>query len=333
MTLDNTDIKPQDSLLSHLSILGLKEIRLSKRKRAAIHRELAEGRPLSDVLTRHKGSVTKSYLAVIRAGEKSNNLDKTVHELSSSLKTISNYQRRLYHAISYHVVIALFCSSLLILTSIYLYPIYKAWYHMAGLSLSSIGGLIGIWVYLMEILGNTIKINTILVILISFFAFIFINPGLRTRIIYNIPFIGKVLKDMISFKIIWLLHTMLTYGISLSDAIDSISELTRNRYIRQSLNKIAFNMTQSGESLSQAASSTGIFSPFAIWLVKVGEEKNCLLENLGAIVDFYKNGIEVEIMNFVTSFETISLSITGLIVGGMVYLLFSSYLGLLISFY
>jgi len=76
------------------------------------------------------------------------------------------------------------------------------------------------------------------------------------------------------------LSVMLRSGVSIIEALDVISDQTKNQNFKNALIVIK-NKVESGQSLYKALSSyPDIFDPFYLYLIKVGEEVGTLDQNL-----------------------------------------------------
>lgn len=85
---------------------------------------------------------------------------------------------------------------------------------------------------------------------------------------------------------------LLLAGMSLSDALEFVSEEIHNKTLR-AIVKSMYDDIQSGFTLAEALKNSKLFSPYVISLVQIGQESGRLTENIAIIVDEQKKSQEM----------------------------------------
>src|SRR5207249_3170942 len=107
----------------------------------------------------------------------------------------------------------------------------------------------------------------------------------------RLPFIGKMWTKFSISQLMRTLHTLLSGGIPLVNAIDVAASAVGNRLISGRLSRVSQSVKE-GEPLWSSLHKTNLMTPMAVEMVKVGEETGALEEMLKNISDFYDEEID-----------------------------------------
>ncbi len=142
------------------------------------------------------------------------------------------------------------------------------------------------------------------------------------------PFVGRIWTKFSISQLTRTLHTLLSGGIPLVNAIDVAADAVGNRVLAATLSEVSQGVKE-GQPLWSSLQKTGLLTPMALEMIKVGEETGALEEMLKNISDFYDEEIDTSLTSILAIVEPLMLVFMGLIIAtillAMYYPLFSVY--------
>jgi type IV pilus assembly protein PilC len=117
------------------------------------------------------------------------------------------------------------------------------------------------------------------------------------------------------------LATILSGGTPLVDALDISRGAISNRFIARGLADAASEIRK-GSTLAAALERPQILPKLAIEMLSVGEETGSLEPMLRDVAEFYDGDLDVRLTQLTTWIEPVLLLIMGIVVGGIVIIMY-----------
>ncbi|MES2218334.1 MAG: type II secretion system F family protein [Pseudomonadota bacterium] len=146
------------------------------------------------------------------------------------------------------------------------------------------------------------------------------SPTLKKNldtVLLKTPWLGTFLKKVIFTRITRTLATMLTAGLSITNALTMLSEISTNHIIQTALTQLHSDIN-AGKRIHEALQNAAIFPPLMTRMIKIGEESGTLETMLEKIAVFYEADIAYWINNFSHLLEPLIIMILGVLIGGLV---------------
>ena len=282
-------------------------------------RDIEEGAPFSNTLEKHKDVFSNLSINVIRAGETSGNLRKSVDYVANNIDHNYTLSSRIKSALIYPTVILVvfFIIGFLVITFILpnLTRMIKElnadipWYTQAV-----------IW------LGDFMESYwwAVLIIIITFIGGIiyYINTDSGKKefdqIKIKLPIIGPIFRYIYVARFAENLSVLLTGGIPIIRALTVVSSVINNSVYEAVILRTAEEVKVGG-SISTVLSRSAIIPPMVSNMIKIGEESGQLEAVLGHIYKFYTQETETMTKNLSTLIEPILMVIIGIAVGFMAF--------------
>lgn len=132
----------------------------------------------------------------------------------------------------------------------------------------------------------------------------------------RIPIFGDLQQRITLSQFTWTFSLIISSGVPIIKGIELASNSTTNSYFSLQLMKMK-TAIENGESLSQAAIATGLFTPITIQMIEVGEESQKLDKILSDIAKYYDDEIDYDLKRLNELIEPVLL----LLIGGMILIL------------
>lgn len=261
------------------------------------------------------------FVGLVKAGEMSGTLDKSLAKLSDLLEKTVTMQKRVQSAMSYPAVILVVSMAVGAFFTFYIMPQMLPVFTSLGVTLP-LPTKILVWV------ATTLQNPWISVPLaLLFFVGIFVAfsayqkldkaPEIRFIIDQNllkIPVFGELLKLSAQAKVLYTMSTMLEAGSSLTETMQTVERVAGNQVISTKL-KAARESVLCGVPLFQAMTLYEVFHPMALQMIKVGEETGTLDEMIGRVAKLHEEEVEHTLDTLASLIEPIIMGVMGIVVG------------------
>ena len=276
------------------------------------------GKALSDALSAHPQVFPKVYVNMVRAGEVGGALDQILIRLVDYLEDVEELRSYLISALIYPCILTFVGSASIIVMVTVVIPKFAVIFENAGapvpFPMQVLMGLSGFltgywWLILLMIGGGAYWLNTLLKT----------EEGRLNwdRQMLKLPIFGTVLRKIEVSRFTRTLGTLLQSAVPLIQSINIVKEIVENQAIASTMESIKSGVKK-GEGLTAPIREAGIFPPFALHLLAVGEETGRLDDMLLQIAEAYDRELRISLKRLVALFEPAIILVMGLIIGLMV---------------
>ena len=299
---------------------GLAESTHNVVMRNALHdvlQSLESGRDLASSLARHPTIFTPLFLSMVRVGESTGTLDNAFLRLCDYLGQDQDVQDRVKAALRYPIIVVIMIALAVAVITVFVIPNFAPLFKILGNDIPwptrVIMGASDLVVHhgVALIIGAMLVATTINRYLAT--------PGGRykwDRYKLKFPVIGDLIRQSILSRVTRSLSISLEAGLPMIQALTLLSRSSGNEFLAERLLRLR-DAVERGDSLSRAATTSGIFPSLVLQMMMVGEESGELTRLLEEISGFYQREVDYRLKNLTALIEPIL--IVG--VGGMVLIL------------
>lgn len=286
-----------------------------------VSRSLRNGFPLSVALERIPGAFTPLYLGIIRAAEGTSDLPKSLARYLAYRRRIDVLQSQIVSAAIYPAILLLVGSLVALFLMGYVVPRFASVYEASSQQVPFASRLL--------LMGGRYVASNQLILFIScsftFFAmFVSIRfawqKGLLLAWLGRVAGIGGRIRIVELSRLYMTLGMLLEGGIPIRNALrmasSAVSLPLQNQLVQVE------ELIKEGTSLSAAFSRCGLATPIATRLMRVGEKSGQMGEMLTQTAQFYEEETSRWMSRFSKIFEPLLMAGIGLLVGGIVILLY-----------
>jgi type IV pilus assembly protein PilC len=287
-----------------------------------VRQDIRGGSSASEALARHPQFFSDLYLATIRAGEQSGNLPEVLQRYITYLKLMIGLRQKVMKALAYPAFLVIVGIAVVGFLLSYVIPTFVSVY---GESAKSLPAATQALINLIQIGGSQL----IPLLAMAAVALIAAQAWYRTpagrlaadRYLLRLPVIGPILVKHYTIQLTRTLATVLSGGTPLVDALDISRGAISNRFIAGGLADAASEIRE-GSTLASALERPKILPKLAIEMLSVGEETGSLEPMLRDVAEFYDGDLDVRLTQLTTWIEPVLLLIMGLVVGGIVIIMY-----------
>jgi type IV pilus assembly protein PilC len=279
--------------------------------------ELQNGRSLSEALLTRPREFSRFVAASVRAGEQSGSLDEILGRLAAGLERDHALRKKLGSALTYPAIVLAATVGVCLLLLTTTVPIFQSMYEQLRIEVPPILRILVSADALLKSGGLVIFAGCAAVA--STIAVARWRADQRVCAVLEgfqlgLPVIGTIAKKARAARIARLLGMLLSCGVSLHAAIPIVSEATQGPRFQASLRALRLALFQ-GSSMSPALQASGLYEPFFLQLVRVGEETGTVGEMLVRVAEHYEFDVETALQQLGTALEPIVIIVLGGIVG------------------
>lgn len=305
-------------LANALSILEEQSTQEMGRMISGLLKEIEGGGTFSQALERAKGTFSRVYIQLVRAGEVGGLLDSVLERLADTMEKQKEFRAKIKGAMVYPIIVVLAMVAVSFIMMIFVVPQLTDMYKDFDAELPfATRLLIGI---------SNFFVNYWWMAIASFGG---IGYALRSwkktktgersidKLLLRLPIIGVLRRKVILTEFSRTLALLLSAGVSLLEALEIVSEALDSITVREALEDAA-TYVERGQPLSQAIGRHDIFPPILYQMIAVGEETGKLSDILLKLSTYFESESEHAVKNLTTALEPLIMVVLGVGVGVMV---------------
>lgn len=282
-----------------------------------IRTDLEAGKPLAAAMSQHPECFDDYYVAMIRIGEATGNIENIFLKLHGHLNFQRQMRSQVKSALRYPLTVVGVIAVALIIVNFFVIPAFAKVYigfkaelpFFTKLLIGSSNLMLNYWwVFLSALVGAVVGAQ----------MFLRTHEGRLAwdKLKLRIPVAGKIAHRATLARFSQSLSLALTAGLPITSAMALVGETTDNAWLAEKIDAIKMQLER-GENLYRSCSASGAFTPATLQMILVGEESGTLDEMLLEIAALYQEQVEYDLKTIASQLEPIML----LFLGGLVLIL------------
>jgi len=287
-----------------------------------VREDIRGGSSASDALARHPSYFSELYIATVKAGEQSGNLQEVLQRYITYLKLMIGLRQKVTKALSYPIFLIVIGLAVIGFLLTYVMPTFVSVY---GESAKTLPWATQTLLDLVRHAESRLLPAAVLMVGLALgIRAYYATPAGRLavdRFMLNLPLLGPVVIKHNTVQLTRTLGTILAGGTPLVDALHSARGAVSNRWISHGMVK-AVNEIREGVTLAAALDRPKVLPKLAIEMLSVGEETGSLDAMLRDVAEFYESDLDTRLTQLTTWIEPALLLVMGVLVGGIVIVMY-----------
>ena len=284
----------------------------------SIRSDVEQGKSLGDSLALFPNVFKPLYVAMIKAGETSGQLDIIMRKLSEHLDKVAKIISQTKSALYYPVAVVFMSIAIIIGMLVFVVPVFAQQFQSAGHDLPALTR----WVVDASnfIRDHYIIFSAILVgIFLSFKFALKTEQGRRTydKYILKVPAIGLLIHKTVIARFCYTMSAMLSGGVNMIDALLICAVASDNKVVEENIIVIK-NKVEQGEGLAASMRESFIFPIMVVSMAEVGEQTGSIDTMLAKIAEIYEEEVEEQVKALLSLLEPLTIVIIGGCIGFIV---------------
>ena len=290
--------------------------------------DIRSGSDLSAAMGKYPTVFSNIYLAMIRAGEVSGQIDEILVRLAGYMEEAQKLKAEIKWAMTYPVVSIVMILGITLFLMVYIVPQF-------GTIFSQITDKNGNPLELPGITKVTLGISTFLIeqwwviILTVVGTVVAIKAYKKTErgayqwdwLMLKMPVFGPLFSKVALSRFSKTFATLIKSGVPILGALEIVSATSGNQVIMRAVDA-ARDSVREGNTLADPLARSPVFPPMVVKMIAIGERSGALESLLEKISIFYDEQVEQSVKALTSLIEPIMIGIMGVMVGGIVLAVF-----------
>lgn len=267
-----------------------------------IQDKVRSGRNFADALE-ESGKFSRFYVNMVRAGEASGSVDEALERLVEYMLRAKELRSTVMSALIYPIILLVVAVSSIIALLIFVVPQFSRMFEDMGGQLPALtkaviaaGDMLKHqwWLLLAIMLGILLLIQVLLK-----------NEATRNSLDKSMlkwPLVGSLISKVEMARFSRSLSTLLHNGVPLLGALQIVKNTMSNRVMARAVEEAAGSLKQ-GESLTKTLLSKGVFPPYALHMLRVGEETGQMEHLLNEVATIYDAEVKTSVQQLLALME------------------------------
>ena len=277
-----------------------------------------QGLNLSAAFQRHPGVFNNLYIAMIKAGEISGNLDEILDHLATYLENIDDTRRKVRSAMTYPIFMLIFMATMITAMFIWIIPKFSDVYAQLGSKLpKATQTLVSLSEWVSSNFGSILFFSFIIIVSIWMISKTRKGGFFIDSLILKLPVFGSLNKQAILNKFCKTFGILVGAGVPVLESTLLLSKVVDNRVFEEATLDASKDIRE-GYNISTALRRTEVFPSIMLQLTSTGEETGELGDLLDRASDYYYKQVNVLVDRMTTLIEPLLILAVGVVIAIMV---------------
>jgi len=290
--------------------------------------DIRAGSDLSAAMSKYPTVFSNIYLAMIRAGEVSGQIDEILVRLAGYMEEAQKLKNEIKAAMTYPVVSLTLIVGITLFLMTYIVPqfgtIFAQITDKNGNPLE-LPGITKVTLAISDFLVNQWYVPVVLIV----GTVMGIQVWKRTEqgayqwdwVMLHLPVFGQLFQKVALSRFSKTFSTLIKSGVPILGALEIVSATSGNRVIMKAVDS-ARESVREGNTLADPLARSPVFPPMVVKMIAIGERSGALEALLEKISIFYDEQVAQSVKALTSLIEPIMISIMGFLVGSIVLAVF-----------
>jgi general secretion pathway protein F len=294
----------------------------------ALRASISAGESFADALERHPAIIEPAYVAMVRAGEASGNLDSVVHAIVEDRARRHLLTERIGSAIRYPCFLVGSAALILVFFLVYVVPQFEPVFKDLGAKLNSGAAFViaaSAWLR-----GNADMVLASSIALILAAWFVFKRPQTRMTMIAAlscVPGIAGLLRDRRAARLLGTLGLLIENGVALPAALKILRDIVTEPRHASAAERV-HEQVRNGRRFADALAETDLLPPLAVRMLRVGDETGDLASIARHAAQFYEHKLGTGLDRLMGAIGPLVIVLVSIVIGGLIVSIMSALLSI-----
>ena len=253
---------------------------------------IRKGLNLSESLSRHPGVFNTLFVAMVKAGEVSGNLNEILEQLSSYLENLDDTRRKVKSAMNYPIFMILFLIGMLMVMLLVIIPKFSQVYSQLGAGLpAATRQMIDFSTWFGNNVGFLGFVTFTVIAIIWLISKTQRGGYALDSFILKIPVFGTLTEQSILNKFCKTFGILIGAGVPVLETTALLRKVVDNKVYERAIDN-ASDLIRDGYNISTALRRTEVFPSILLQLASTGEDTGELDDLLDRAADYYQKQVD-----------------------------------------
>ncbi|MBQ9119275.1 MAG: type II secretion system F family protein [Lachnospiraceae bacterium] len=279
---------------------------------------VGKGETLADAMRQNPKIFPAILINMVEAGEASGSMDTSFARMATHFEKTAKTQAMIRKAMIYPVVLMLVAVVVVIIMSVVVFPKFSTMFESMGSELPGITKMVmGLSDFLVESWYILLLVVVLLVVVLKVFQTTPAGKHVFGWLAMKAPVFGKMNVKSASANFARTLSTLVSSGMSISEALEITARSMGNIWYQEALEKAKLEVEQ-GVGLSVALKACELFPPMVYQMLNIGESTGNVETMLDKVAEYYEEEVEMQTQGLSAAMEPMIIVVMGVIVAVLV---------------
>jgi type IV pilus assembly protein PilC len=284
--------------------------------------DIRGGTDLSTAMDKFPKCFSNIYIAMIRAGEVSGQLDEILSRLAEYVEASLKLKRDIKAAMTYPVVSLVLVVGITMFLMLGIVPKFREVFASMEITLPALTSVIlNIADWMKENVLALFAIIAACVVAVKAYAKSKTGKWQLDWLILNVPVFGPLFRKVALSRFAKTFSTLVKAGVPILGALEIVSQTVGNQVISKAVDEARESVRQ-GEGLSEPLGRSPQFPPMVVKMIGIGERSGALEQLLEKISIFYDDQVAAAVKSLTSLIEPLMIAVMGFLVGTIVLAVF-----------
>ncbi len=305
-------------------LLKVIDIMIADFSKPALRRFLSEvkealqsGKPFHSAFLKYSNYFSPVFVNLVKAGEKSGNLDMVFESLSNALERERNFRDKIFAAMVYPIFLVVIGFFIMLFLIGFALPRVSGVFASSGFSpptfsrvVFAVGGFLSNYILY-------IGFGSVFIILFLYYFTRFTKPGraFLRRFVSLIPVVSNLYKKISLQQLTSTLSLLMKSGLPILESLKIVSNVVTYPGMPEALRRVSDEGVAKGQTLGASFHREGVFPQLLSNLITISEKSGNIEELLDTLSRFYESEVDVSMKKVVSFVEPMMLLVIGGAVG------------------
>ena len=281
---------------------------------------IRKGLNLSESLSRHPGVFNTLFVAMVKAGEVSGNLNEILEQLSSYLENLDDTRRKVKSAMNYPIFMILFLMGMLMVMLLVIIPKFSQVYAQLGAGLpAATRQMIDFSTWFGNNVGFLAFVTFTIMSIIWLISKTQRGGFALDSFLLKVPVFGSLTEQSILNKFCKTFGILIGAGVPVLETTALLRKVVDNKVYERAIDD-ASDLIRDGYNISTALRRTEVFPSILLQLASTGEDTGELDDLLDRAADYYQKQVDALVDRMTTLIEPLLILLVGAVIALMVVL-------------
>ena len=294
----------------------------------AVRASIAAGESFADALERHPTVIEPAYVAMVRAGEASGNLDSVLHAIVEDRARRQLLAERIGSAVRYPCFLIGSAAVIMFFFLIYVVPQFEPVFKDLGARLNAGAALVmasSTWLR-----GNLDLVLGMCIVVVLATWLVLKQPWARRAMIAalsSLPVIAGLFSDRRAARLMGTLGLLVGNGVALPTALKILRDIVTEPRHAAAAQRV-HEQVRNGRRFADALAETDLLPPLAVRMLRVGEETGDLASIARHAAQFYEHKLGTSLDRLMGALGPVIIILVSFVVGGLIVSIMSALLSI-----
>ena len=276
--------------------------------------DLEGGRSVAGSMQKFPDIFPNLFTSMVNVGENTGQLDQAFRQVYQYLEIDKETQDRIQSALRYPMFVIIAMAIAMVIINIFVIPAFASVFAGFGSELP--------WATQLLMATSSFTVNywkfLLLVLVIGLFA---LKSYLKTdqgqyqwdRYKLKIPLIGDIIERATLARFSRSFSMAFRAGVPITQTLAIVGQAVDNTFIEKRILSMRDGL-EHGESLTQTAIASSLFTPLVIQMISVGEDTGAVDDMLDEVANFYEREVDYDTKRLSSAIEPILITVIGVMV-------------------